>query len=223
MAKRMARDGAPLLVADVLAVAGNRLPIWVLATLGSFEDAGVYALAFAFVTVVGIAQRIQGGTLSPFVASAYHAGDRKALEKRVRITAAATSSITIAGSIALLFLGAILVPRVFGSDFEDTVAVAAILLLGTAAAVLAGPCALVLNVSGNERWTALASLIPVGIAAVVIFPASLLGGSIGAAAAMTGTSLVRTALHFFYAKRRTGVVTAADFPGLYRTLSRNRG
>ena len=221
-ARRMARDGAPLLVSDVLAIAEIKLPIWVLASLGALADAGVYALAAAFVTVVAIARRIQNGTLAPFVASAYHNGDRGALQNRVRIAAAATSSMVIAGGIAVLIGGAFAVPWIFGSEFDDTMAVTGVLLIGAAATVLAGPCALLLNVSGNERWTAIASVITVGLAAVAIFPAAHLGGAIGGAAVMTVSAVVRSGLLFSYAKRRTGIVTSADFAALYRSLSRGR-
>ena len=112
-------------------------------------------------------------------------------------------------------------PRFFPSGFADAVGVAAILLIGTIATALTGPCGLLLNLTGNEKWAARASLISVGLAAIAIFPAGSAGGALGAAAVMAIATVLRVALLLRFAYQQTGIMTAADFPALYRSLRRS--
>ena len=222
VALAMARDGAPVLLANALGLAAARLPVWVLAIQGTLDEAGVFALATAFVVLVRLASKSMAGTLSPFIATEYHSGSREALQRRVRIAAAGTSLLTIGGAIILIIVGTVAVPRLFGSNFEDAVVVASILLVATVISALAGPCGLLLNVTGNERWTARASLISLGLAAVVIIPAATAAGAIGSAAVMAATTVLNVGLQLRYAHRQTGIMTTADFRGLWQSLRRVR-
>jgi O-antigen/teichoic acid export membrane protein len=217
-AAMMTRDGAPVLLTDALGLAGTRLPIWVLAFLGALDEAGVFALATAYVVLIRLAHKTMIGTLAPFVASSYHSGSREDLQRRVRVAAAATGLGALAAGAGLLVAGTVAVPRLFGSGFDDAVPVAAILLIGTLTTALAGPCGLLLNVTGNERWTAKASLVSVGLAAVAIFPAGAAGGAVGAAAVMATATVLRIALQLRFAVRETGILTVADFGALLRSV-----
>lgn len=221
-AVRMAKDGAPVLLTDVLGVAGSRLPIWVLAIVGTLGDAGVFALATSFVALIRIAHKAAVDTLAPFVATAYHEGSREGLQNRVRVVAAGAALLAILASIGLVVVGSFAVPRLFGDGFEDAVPVATILLLGIVAIAMVGPTALLLNVTGNERWTARSSLISTGLAAALIIPATLAGGAIGAAAVMAASRAIGTSLQLRYVRRETGVDSLADFPALWRSLRRGR-
>ncbi len=219
IAVRMARDGAPVLVTNVLGSTATRMPIWILAALASLDEAGTFALATAFVALIRLAHKTMISTLAPFVASAYHSGSRESLQRRVRVAAAATSTFAFAASVALLLVGRVAVPRLFdGDDFANVVGVAAILLLGTMSVVLAGPCGLLLNVTGNERWMARATLISVAVAGVAIYPAASSGGAIGAAIVMAGSTALRVALQLLYARRQTGITTHADFSAFLRSI-----
>ena len=219
---RMARSGSPILLTNVLGLSATRLPVWTLAVLGSLDEAGTFALATAFVALIRLTHKTMINTLSPFVATAYHSGSRERLESRVRVAAAATSLLAVAAGIALLVVGSIAVPRVFGNDFENVVPVAAVLLVGTMTVVLAGPCGMMLNVTGNERWMARASIISVAAALVAIYPASSAGGAVGAAVVMAASLIVRVLLQLTFTKRRTGIRTYADFPALFRSLGLRR-
>jgi len=84
--------------------------------------------------------------------------------------------------------------------------------------VLAGPCGLLLNVTGNERWMARATVISVAVAAVAIYPAASSAGAIGAAIVMAGSTVLRVALQLLYARRQTGIATHADFPAFIRSI-----
>lgn len=218
---RMAKDGTPVLLTDLLGVAGSRLPVWVLAILGTLGEAGVFALATSFVALIRIAHKAAVDTLAPFVATAYHEGSREGLQNRVRVVAAGAALLAILASIGLVVVGSFAVPRLFGDDFGDAVPVASILLLGIVAVALVGPTALLLNVTGNERWTARSSVISTVLAAALIVPASSAGGAIGAAAVMAGTRAIGTGLQLRYVRRETGVDTFADFGGLWRALGRS--
>lgn len=222
-AARMAKDGSPVLLTDLLGVAGSRLPIWILAIVGTLGEAGVFALATSFVALIRIAHKAAVDTLAPFVATAYHEGSREGLQNRVRVVAAGAALLAILAAIGLVVVGSYAVPRLFGESFEDAVPVATILLLGIVAIAIVGPTALLLNVTGNERWTARSSLITTALAAAFIIPASLAAGAIGAAAVMAGARAVGTSLQLRYVRRETGVDTLADFPALWRSLRRSMG
>jgi O-antigen/teichoic acid export membrane protein len=221
IALRMTRDGAPVLLTNVLGLSSTRLPVWVLAALGSLDEAGSFALATAFVALIRLAHKTMISTLAPFVATAYHSGSRKELQGRMRVAAAATSTMAIIGAATLLVVGSAAVPRLFGDgDFANVVPVAGILLIGTISVVLGGPSGLLLNVTGNERWMARASVISTAVAAALIYPVAARGGALGAAAVMAATTTLRVTLQVVYAKRHTGLITYAHFPALVRSLRR---
>jgi O-antigen/teichoic acid export membrane protein len=221
-AKKMAVAGAPVLLTNVLGVTGNRLPVWVLAVIGELGEAGTFALAAAFVALIRLAHKTMIGTLSPFVATSYHSGERGALQSRIRVVAAATSVLAFLAGITLIVGGTTAVPRLFGSDFENAVPVASILLIGTLATTVAGPCGMVLNITGNERWMARAATVSVLASVAAIVPAAHLGGAIGAAIVMALGTVLRVGLQLRYARLHTGIFTAADFSALYRAARRGR-
>jgi O-antigen/teichoic acid export membrane protein len=220
--RAMTRDGMPLVLTDIIGLAGARLPVWVLPIFDDLAGAGVFALSTAFVTLIRFGHKTMAQTLSPFVAEAYHQGSRHDLQRRVRVAAAATSIAALLASAGMIVAGTLIVPRLFPEGFEDAVVVAAVLLIGTVATAVAGPCGLVLNVTGNTRWMARASTISILVALAAIFPASAAGGAIGAAAVMAASTIVRVALQLRYARRQTGIFTVADFAALGRSLRSTR-
>ena len=216
----MAKDGTPILFSNILGVLGARLPVWALALVASLGDAGEFAVAASLVSVVELLHQIAARTLSPFIATAYHGGDRESLESQVRTISAGTSVLTIVASGVLLAGGAAFLPRILDPSFRNVVPLAAILLIGSLAWTLGGPCDLVLNLTGNEAWTARGSLIGIGVAAVAIFPVSLAFGAPGAAVVTAAATILRVGFHLHYVRRRVGMSTAADFAALARSVRR---
>ena len=221
-ARRMARDGSPILLSNVLGIGATRLPVWVLAILGMLGEAGVFALATAYVTMIRFGHKTLIGTLSPFVATSYHTGSRDDLQRRVRVAAAGSTLSALVASVAMVVAGTVVVPRLFPSGFSDAVAVAAILLVGTIATAYTGPCGLLLNVSGNERWMARASVISIAVAAIAIFPAGSAWGAVGGAIVMAVTITIRAALQWRFASAQTGIDTRADFGALWHSFRKRR-
>ena len=221
-AVRMARAGAPVLLTNVLGFAAVRLPVWVLPVLSDLGEAGVFALATAYVTLIRFGHKTMTQTLSPYIAESYLKGSPSDLQRRIRVAAAATTLVALAASVVLVVAGTLIVPRLFPAGFADSVAVAAILLVGTVAVAAAGPSGLLLNVSGNERRMARASSISIALAVAAVGPAAAAGGAIGTAIVMASTTIVRVLLQLRYAKQQTGILTTADFGALLRSVRRAR-
>jgi O-antigen/teichoic acid export membrane protein len=145
------------------------------------------------------------------------------LETRVRVAAAATSLLALVAATSLLVAGAIAVPRLFQGGFQDAVPTAAILLVGTIATALGGPCGLLLNLTGHGRWTATASTISLAFAAATMIPAAHMSGSIGAATVLAAATTLRVGLMARFALRQAGIRTTASFSALYHAVYRTAG
>ena len=219
---RMAREGIPIMVADLLRVVAVRLPIWVLAIVGAVDEAGVFALAAAFVALIRLSNRTMVSTVTPFVASSIHKGETSSLQRRLRVVAAGTFTIAAVAGVAMIVGGVILVPRVFGSNFGESVPVSAVLVAGMLFNTYVGPCATLLIVSGNEVWMTRATAISLAVGAVVMVPAAMLWGAAGAAIASAGIAIGRSSLQLRYTRARTGVNPTADFGALIRSVTQGR-
>ncbi len=158
----------------------NRLDVVMLGALLGPESVGLYSAALRFALLNVFVLQAANVVAAPLVASAFHSGRFRQARSILR----QTTLIATLGALPL-FAAMMLYPRallgLFGPGFEEGAALLRVLALGRLAAVVAGPVASALLMTGREREFARVT----GVLAVVNVGGNLVAipllGAMGAA------------------------------------------
>jgi O-antigen/teichoic acid export membrane protein len=191
--------------------AGGRLPIWVLALLGEVGAAGVYALAATMAKSLLLVQSVGWQTLSPFFAGSwFESGPTAWLEKRVRgVASVSTVAAALVGVLVLVAMHLVL-PNLVGREYASAVPTALVLSVGTVLGIAAGQCGMVLNLTGNQRSTAVGAIAGLLAAAVLVPLGAITGGAVGSAAGTAVGIVTTNSLQAHMAFAKTGMHTTAS-------------
>ncbi len=116
----------------------------------SDEAVGVYRIASQVAVALVIALTAMNGILHPIVADLFSNEKHKELQRIVSIGANAVFAISIIGGV-ILFLGADLLPAIFGEEYVEPINLLRILIFGQIFNAFAGPAVLLLNMTGHQR------------------------------------------------------------------------
>jgi O-antigen/teichoic acid export membrane protein len=196
---------APLLAFDVFTSYFAEINVLLLGTMAPPGDVAVFHVAFRIAMLIGIGiHAIESAMLAD---TARHRARGDSVRLRQSIAEANTVRLCggAAGVAVLIAIGPSLL-SLFGPAFDTGRFALVVLLLGQLIAVMAGPAAQVLSVSGGERDCAcavvLALMMTIGLQAALVPVAGLDGA---AAAALGGTITWNLALLWFV-HRRLGFV-----------------
>ena len=184
--------------------------VLLLGLLQADEEAGLYKVASSSAALMNFGMSAIAVAFAPYFARYYQAGDRKALQRLVMISARLGTLVALPVFLIFVFLGEWLLAVFFGSEFSAGWAALVILGFGNFINVGIGPVAVLLNMSGYERETAKGVII----AAVINVLANLClipeFGMEGAACA-TVSSLIFWNVYLWRSTRRNLGITSGIF------------
>ena len=222
--RRVAREGfvfgVKTWMGNLAAMANQRLDQLVMIPAVPPRELGLYAVA---VTLAGVAN-ILTGALAPPLLTRVAQGDRALVPRALRVVL----GIVSVANVALGALTPLLLPLVFGSEFEDAVDMALVLLLAAipSAGVLVLMTALV--AAGRPGMTSIGELLALAVTGVgLLFVLEPLGG-LGAALVSLAAYSANFGLQLIVARRSFGgsmqeyvVPRMEDARWLYRRLLRD--
>ncbi|MBE9526404.1 MAG: polysaccharide biosynthesis C-terminal domain-containing protein [Proteobacteria bacterium] len=134
-------------------VLNNRADVALLGTLGTMEEAGVYAVAKRCTELVGFVLASVNLVLGPKVAKMYSSGELIKLERLVRRSTLGITAVVIPLGFILVFWGEWIL-GMFGDGFKSGFIVLIILTIGQIINAMFGSVGMILNMSGHEKYTA---------------------------------------------------------------------
>ena len=173
-------------ISGIWTVAVRYAGMWILGAIGSQEDVALYGVASRLVNVVASTQALVVTVVPPWIASMYAQGKTKALERMVRSAALLAGVPSIAALTVFILFGRPLLGVVYGDYYRQAVTALVILSVGRFVNVSAGPCQIVLMMTGREvlqMWWTIAS------GAVTIVLAFALVGRYGASGIAFATAI----------------------------------
>ncbi|GAA1882391.1 oligosaccharide flippase family protein [Lapillicoccus jejuensis] len=184
----------------------------ILGAMRSEEEVGVYNVASRLVTLAVFVLPPITATFSPHMAHLYHVGD---LDEAAKAYGAATRWTLLlsmpAFVLLLVFPGDLL--QIFGRGYGEGVLVTVILAVGQLVGAAAGPCGIVLNMSGRV-WL---SLLDNGLVLVLNVGLNLAliprFGIVGAAVAWSVSLVVVNLVKLVQARRVVGISPVGAMTG----------
>jgi O-antigen/teichoic acid export membrane protein len=210
-AGRILTIALPLLIAALLTTLRTSGDLLVVGAFSASEEVALYGVAKRVVGLLLAPLMIVNAVLPPVVAALWTQGKNRSLEETVRVVATISSAIGVPIFLLLLVFGQPLLGLVFGDFYQASLPALRLLLLGQALNILAGPNAVVLAMTGNQKLLMIGMAIS---AAWVLLLASFMAPAHGATgvafAASTGLLLQNCALLGF-ARWRVGFWTLVLF------------
>ncbi len=200
-----ARAAVPLLFLGGMSIINTQTDVLMLAAMQGPESAGVYRAAARGADLVVFALVVVNTAVQPTIARLYAAGDTQQLQRVITIAARAALTASLPVALVLGLFGQPILSVVYGQDFGSGALCLAILCGAQVINAAAGPVALILNMTGHERESAIG--IAVGAIVNVVLNAALIPiWNIEGAALATGLSLVTwNVVLIGFVRRRTGL------------------
>lgn len=206
------RSLLPLTLLAGVTMINSRMDIVLLGVMMTPTDVGVYRVATSMAASIVFALSAVNSVVAPYFARAYSSEDRAGLQRLATWSARVAATVAVPAAVVLIVVGGPILGFVYGSEFAAGAMALAILSIGQLGNVAAGSVGNILNMSGHERDTVLAS----GAAAVVNLVLNLAlippFGIEGAATATMTSLILWNAILVHRVWRRTGVVSVAWWP-----------
>lgn len=205
------RAALPFMWLGMLYLLNSRIDLLMLGSIKGARAAGIYSVASRAAELVTFFLAAANMTLAPRVARLHQEGQHQLLQRL--LTAAARRILALSIPIAVLFIVAAhpLLTLLYGTRYAQGAIVLQVLAAAQFVNVVAGSTGLILNMTGNERLTAIgvgASVVLNIILNAVLIPYYAVAG----AAVATACSLVAwNILLWWWIRRRLGLQSTA-FP-----------
>jgi len=168
-------------------------------------DVGLYRIALSIRTLVVFGLMTLYLVAQPYIVSTFTAGDRRRLQRIVRVVATVSVFSSLVVTSVILLEGKFIIRLLYGNAFEEAYAPLTILAVGSVFHACFGMGGGVLSMTGNEKHVLWASVVSV---LLNVFGNALLiptYGAIGAASATAFSLTVGEVLKYVTARRRMGI------------------
>lgn len=147
------RTAFPLLVANFLNVARARVDILLLGSLAGATAAGIYAPACRVAAVIAFGLQAVNAWVPPLISGMHARGDRRGLERLMRLSARGVFAFTVPLFLAVLLFGD-RVLALFGPEFTAGYRALVILAGGQLVNALVGPVGYLMTMTGRQNAAA---------------------------------------------------------------------
>ena len=167
----------------------------------SIAETGIFRTAWQITSLIALIVVTFDTVSGPRIAAAHRVGDTLTIRKILR-----QSVLTMMVISSPLFFVILVFPEwllgLFGPQFVAGATTLRILALGQLVNIVSGPVGAVLLMTGEERWSARASVISLGLLAIACFTIIPAYGLVGAAATISLLILFRTGFQSVIVRRQ---------------------
>jgi O-antigen/teichoic acid export membrane protein len=196
----------PMIVVALFTALFADLDILLISPFLSAEEIAVFAVCLKLALLTGFAVQLVQQMVLPDAADAYGRGDTKSVRAHIMRANVLGTSLCIAAAVVLTAAGRPIL-ALFGDGFVEGHACLAVLALSQVVRAATGPAAHVLTFAGAERSSIVvcaASLVFLAVSNATLAPAF---GLVGAAMAVTVTTVLWSTWLAVLARQRVGVDT----------------
>jgi O-antigen/teichoic acid export membrane protein len=204
---RWAREAQPFFWITIVSLLEGQVAIYALGSLAGPGHVGMYQAAFQLVSLVSMGLVAVNMPLQPKLAAAWATGDRSKAQDLINEAAKLSAVIGLASAVLLIpFAG--IVPYLYGIQFQPSVEILRILVIGQLFNALAGPCGLVLASTGHQRTALYAVVAALGVNVLGNLVLVPLYAANGAAVAVTMSLLTWNVIMVWRVSRLTRLHTS---------------
>jgi O-antigen/teichoic acid export membrane protein len=137
-------------------VVGAQAGVILLGFLSTTDQVGIYRVTVQGAGLVAFTLNAVGIAIAPHISRLYHSGDIAQLQRMITLAARLVLAIGLPTSLALLCFGEPILRMVFGEAYAAGHVALGILAIGQLVHVGVGSAGFILNMTGNEKHTAIA-------------------------------------------------------------------
>lgn len=201
----------PLFITSLTQFALKQSDIWIVGTFCSKEEVALYGAVLRLISMVALPLLLVNLLVPPFIADLYIQGKQKELEQVLRTTATLAGVPAFVLLTCFIVLGGPILTLIYGEPYRVGAILLVILSAGQLFDVCAGSCGMMLVYSGHQMImmiiTIICGLFSCGIGVFVV-PKY---GVVGLSSVFASLLVMQNILMLYYAKKRTGVLTAIKF------------
>lgn len=205
------RSALPFMWLGLVYFANNRIDLLMLGALRGAHSAGTYAIASRAAELVSLLLVLTGAILAPQFARLY--GEKRHDDLQLLSTKVArwTTALTLPGAIVLFVWAKQILLFVLGPEYASAATPLRILVAANLINVITGPSGMLLNMTGNEKISAIS--IGIGVAINCVLAAVLIPsfGAVGGAFATSISILTWNALLSYFVRTRLGLRAGVFF------------
>ena len=198
----------PMLWLGVMNMVHSRADFLILGALRGAEDVALYGSAYLLAQFVVLFLTAANLTLAPTFAQIHASGDKARLERVAVKSARAVMLISLPISLGLLVFGK-WVLGIYGAEYARAYTALSIMVVGQFINMAAGSVGVLLNMTGNERYTALGFTVGAVVNIALNFLLIPPWGIEGAAVATSVTLFVWNGVLIVFVRRRLGIHSTA--------------
>jgi O-antigen/teichoic acid export membrane protein len=204
----------PVLLTDLANGARSQADIWLLGILAGPHSVALYGAATRLALLVPMPIIVLSTVTAPYIASLYGAGRRHELQVMLTRTTAFAALLAAAASVAYVVVGLPLLRLLYGEAYAASYSLLVILAIGQLVAVIIGPFALTLTMTGHQKLAMVLTAASSAMLVVVGFALVRLFGAVGMAVANAVVISVGAAIGTVITARHTGVSTHVTLQAL---------
>lgn len=197
-------EALPMLLIDSMYLINNQTDTLMLGVLTDSASVGIYSITNRGANLMNFILSVFNVSLAPTIASLHAAGEKQKLQQLVKKSANLVFLSSVPIALGLIIFGSWFL-GIFGAEFVKGHTVLTILCLGKLVNASTGAVALLLNMTGYQKYT----FIGVAISAVInVFLNALLipqWGVEGAATATALSTIIWNILLVIFVRQRLGI------------------
>ncbi len=194
----------PFMFLGSLFIIKSRTDILMLGAIQGAKAAGIYFAVSRGAHLINFILGSVNAVLAPNIASLYADGKTKQLQRVITKSARVVLLISLPITAAMIAFGYWYL-LLFGQDFTQGTLALTILCVGQMVHASAGSVALILNMTGNERFTFISSLAGTGLNVVLNAVLIPRWGIEGAALATTSTTILVNLMNTLWVRQKLGI------------------
>lgn len=206
------RSGVPLLAVAVIGGLNGQLNLLATGWLAGAEDTGIYRVANQSATLINFVLMSTNMAMAPAVAALHARGERGRLQRALTGSARVVLLASLPVALFLVVFAGWFLGFVFGEEFGRGGTALAIMAFGQLVNAVAGPVGLVLNMTGNERFSAYGLATAVAVNGVLCYLLIPQFGVTGSAVAFTVSMVTWNVMLYAMVLKRTGLHCGAWLP-----------
>lgn len=191
-----------------------------LGILAAKMDVGVYKAMLVFSSALLIAQQAINDVISPYLVSSHETGNKHKLETIVFMTALASFVLMLFPALIFAFWGGSIIELVYGEEYRTGYVALVILLVGQVVNAGSGPVALLLNMTGHERYTlrgvGVSTILNVVLNVILIPKYGIAGAAVASALTVMGWNLILV----YFVATKLGINSSVINSLLFRKMSK---
>lgn len=197
----------PLILFSGLKLLDSQISILFLGFLATNEEVGLFRVAATGAALVVFGLNAVNLVIAPHISRLYNAGEIKKLQKVVTISTRAVAALSFPIALIFIFFGKPIIGFIFGAEYVSAAPALAILCLGQLVNASAGPIALVLIMTGNDKYIVIGTATGLVVNLFLSFLLIPLLGLIGAAIGFSVSLSVWNVLLILISKNKVGINT----------------